>query len=63
MLVKQKKWKTVHKRDSKGNESSWIGGGFKIAKDECKTVKGKEGEEDKENEIPLVQVEAPLKRI
>jgi hypothetical protein len=60
VLAKQRKWKTVHKRDSKGNESSWTGGGFKKAEDECKTVKEEENGEDKENNQPLLQVEAPV---
>ena len=56
-LVKYKRWKAVHKRDSNGNESSWIGEDSKKHEDTCKTVKGEEGVEGKENEKPVVQVE------
>jgi hypothetical protein len=55
-LVKTKKWKTVHKRDNKGNESSWTGAEMENSKDGGKTVKGEEeGEETNEGEKPVVQ--------
>ena len=48
----------MHTRDSTGNESSWTGGGFKVAKVECKTVKSEEEcEDEKENKIPLDETE------